>query len=151
MKRYNSRSDVQQAIEKEMFEKIKDILNDSALEEGKKLPLGEDGKNFICPDFYSEENKIIGEIHAHIGRLKGAQPDKIASDILKMLFYEKVNGGNWRKYIAVCDKEEYEQLTGKSFLAKVIREYDIKLLPVELSSDTLSKLFEAMKRQNLMT
>lgn len=65
---------------------------------------------FICPDFYSVENKIIGEIHAHIGRLKGAQPDKIASDVLKMLFYEKVSGCNWKKYIAVCSKEELEQL-----------------------------------------
>lgn len=150
IKRNNSKSDVQQNIEKYMFEQIKIMLKDSLLLGDIKIQLGEDAKVFICPDFYSPENKIIGEIHVHIGRLKGAQPDKIASDVLKMLLYEKKSGGEWKKYIAVCCKEELEQLKGSSFLAQSIREYGVELLYVDLPAELRSALSESIKRQNLL-
>lgn len=93
MTKYNNcKSDVQQNIERYMFEQIKIRFEDSSFIENKELSINKEGKIIIRPDFYSSENKIIGEIHAHIGRLKGSQPDKIASDVLKMVLYEKVNG-----------------------------------------------------------
>lgn len=39
----------------------------------------------IEPDLYSEKDKIICEIFAHIGALKVGQQHKISQDILKML------------------------------------------------------------------
>ena len=84
-KRNDSRSDVQKDVEKYVFEQICEQLGDTTIVDNARLSIDADGKIIICPDFYSEESKIIGEIHAHIGRLKGSQPDKIASDILKML------------------------------------------------------------------
>lgn len=39
----------------------------------------------IEPDFYSKEEKIVGEIFAHHGKTKGGQNHKVAQDILKML------------------------------------------------------------------
>lgn len=46
---------------------------------------------YIVPGIYSEEHKIIGEVHAHAQKLKSAQKDKLASDILKMVLFEKTN------------------------------------------------------------
>ena len=148
-KRENSRSDVQKSIEKYMLEQIRIMLNDSTLVGDSKI-IFNDGKTEICPDIYSEQNRIIGEIHAHIGRLKGSQPDKIASDILKMLLYEKKTEFEWKKYIAICDIDEYEQLRGNSFLAEAIREYGIELLLVDLPKELRDKLLKCMKRQNLL-
>ena len=144
-----------------MFEQIKIRFEDSSFIENKELSINKEGKIIIRPDFYSSENKIIGEIHAHIGRLKGSQPDKIASDVLKMVLYEKVNGCKWNKYIAVCCKEELEQLKGKSFLAEeiengkktfseAIREYKVEVLYIDLPENLRFELAECMKRQNLM-
>lgn len=150
IKRDDSKSDVQKNIEKYMFEQIKIILKDSSLVSNVKVQLDDHGSTFIFPDFYSEQNKIIGEIHAHIGRLKGAQPDKIASDVLKMLLYEKSSGYEWNKYIAVCSKEEFDQLRGNSFLADAIREFGVELLFVDLPADMRSVLSECMKRQSFL-
>ena len=58
---------------------------------------------YICPDFFSEEHKIIGEIFSHIGKPKKAQDNKIANDILKMLSYEMASGKHYRKMLVVCD------------------------------------------------
>ena len=43
----------------------------------------------IVPDLYSEKDRIVGEIFAHIGSLKVGQQHKISQDILKMLLLEK--------------------------------------------------------------
>ncbi len=51
------------------------------------LPLSEENDIRICPDFYLKEDLIIGEIYAHLGRLKPAQIHKIEVDILKMLLW----------------------------------------------------------------
>lgn len=57
------------------------------------LTLAEENDIRICPDFYSEKDHIIEEIHTHLGRLKPAQLHKIEGDILKMLFFEKGQKG----------------------------------------------------------
>ena len=132
-----------------MLEQIKIILDDPTLEGNPRIYL-EGGTEYICPDFYSKHKKIIGEIHAHLGRLKGSQPDKIASDILKMLLHDKKNGQVWEKYIVVCCKDEYEQLSGNSFLAEAIRELNVKLLLIDLPVKLHNELSESMKKQNLL-
>lgn len=43
----------------------------------------------IEADLYSEKDRIICEIFAHIGSLKVGQQHKISQDILKMLLLEK--------------------------------------------------------------
>ena len=98
-KHIDSKSDVQVEIEAIMLREIQKELRDDTIVKPDSLPLDTDGTVYICPDFYSEENKTIGEIHAHIGRLKGSQPDKIASDVLKMLLFEKEQGIKYKKYI----------------------------------------------------
>jgi len=146
----DSKSDVQAEIEAIMLRKIKKELCDDTIVKPDSLPLDTGGTVYISPDFYSEENKIIGEIHAHIGRLKGAQPDKIASDVLKMLLFEKERGIKYKKYIAVCDQDEYKQLSGKSALAESIRVFGIELLFISIPEKDYERLQESIRKQNLL-
>ena len=102
----------------------------------------------IVPDFYSEENHIIGEVHSHLGKLKPAQKHKVASDILKMILFDRDN--SYMKMIVVCSEEERDQLTGSSYLAEAIRQFNIKIEYFELEQSLKIKLAEAMKKQNLL-
>lgn len=94
-KRHLSDSDVQCNIEKYIFDEIKKKLLCENLQSNVILTFSEENDIWICPDFYSEKDHIIGEIHTHLGRLKPAQLHKIEGDILKMLLFEKGQKGVW--------------------------------------------------------
>ena len=148
-KRIESRSDVQKDIEEHMLERIQVKLGRIILKGNKRRYLDAENKVYIYPDFFSEREKVIGEIHAHIGRLKPAQQHKIAADALKMILHDKACGDEYHKYIAVCDISEYECLTGESYLAKALREFEIDVLMVEIPENMRRRLRDAMKRQDL--
>ncbi|MCR5607660.1 MAG: hypothetical protein K6G26_01190, partial [Lachnospiraceae bacterium] len=105
--------------------------------------------NYIVPDFYSEGCGAIGEIYVHIGKLKSSQQDKIASDILKMLSYEKISNKSLTKYVVIRDNVLNKQLTGKSFLAESIRIFGIKLLNINIDDTLRDELLKTMKRQDI--
>lgn len=149
-KRHLSDSDVQCNIEKYIFDEIKKKLLCENLQSNVILTLSEENDIRICPDFYSEKDHIIGEIHTHLGRLKPAQLHKIEGDILKMLLFEKGQKGvKYVKMVVVCDMQEYKQLQGKSFVAEAIRQFDIKLERIPLKAEQIVQLKNAMKNQNL--
>jgi len=81
-----SSSHEQREIERYAFTEMERMLQVS-LQSNPKLFLTE-GVH-IEPDFYSEQDKIVGEIFAHQGKTKGGQNHKVAQDILKMLLLEK--------------------------------------------------------------
>ena len=92
-----SNSYEQQQAELVVFELVQEWLMEEyptvRLQSNPKLFVG---KSYIQPDFFSEENGIIGEIFTHIGKTKKAQENKISNDILKMLLLEKVRGKTYR-------------------------------------------------------
>ena len=139
-----SSSHEQRGIERYVFSELENILQVS-LQSNPKVFLDE-GVH-IEPDFYSEQEKIVGEIFAHHGKTKGGQNHKVAQDILKMLLLEKMQGITYRKYLVVCDKEMEKVLTGKSALAESIRQFDINLLRVELPEGLRNKILNAQSRQ----
>ena len=105
-KRYLSDSKVQREAEEIIFENLKSKLKCDDLQSNVRILISKSNNIWICPDFYSEEKYIIGEIHIHLGKLKSAQLHKIEGDILKMLLFEKChNGERYRKMIVVCDIE----------------------------------------------
>lgn len=143
---YKSNTLEQQEAEKCIFELVKQILNVS-LEANKQIFLANNKHTYIQPDFYSESDRIVGEIFAHIGKPKKAQDNKIANDILKMLLLEKITGHQYRKIIVVCDEAEEEKLKGSSALAESIRQFEIEIIRVELDEDTRLNILKAQKRQ----
>lgn len=148
-KRHLSDSKAQREAEEIIFENLKSKLKCNNLQSNARILISKENNIWICPDFYSEEKHIIGEIHTHLGKLKSAQLHKVEGDILKMLLFEKChNGEQYRKMIVVCDIEEYTQLSGNSFVAEAIRQFDIELYYVPLEQTLINEIKQAMQEQN---
>ncbi|MGX8705531.1 MAG: hypothetical protein ACSW8J_03035 [bacterium] len=146
---HKSSSVEQMRAEEEIFEHLSNSTGISDLENNHDLPLGDDGI-FIRPDIYSKSERIIGEIHAHIGRLKSSQLHKIAADLLKMLLYDKTSGITHHKWIIVCSKAEEKQLQGGSYLAEAIRQFDVEIIRVDIKAETCQALKDAQERQKMV-
>lgn len=101
----------------------------------------------IEPDLYSEKEKTVCEIYAHIGKLKVGQQHKISQDILKMILLEKSRGVTYRKIIITLDDEVEKFLKGKSFIAESIRQFGIEIKRVEISKEMKEQIVTAQKRQ----
>ena len=101
----------------------------------------------IEPDLYSESNRVVCEIYAHIGKLKTGQQHKISQDILKMLLLEQCKGVSFRKVMIVLDDEVEKYLNGKSFIAESIRQFDIELKRVNLPIEIQENIVNAQARQ----
>lgn len=148
-KNKNSCSDVQQKYEKIIFEKIQNELKIN-FSLNPKIYLGKSPVCHMQPDFYSEDNKIIGEIFAHVGKLKPGQWRKITKDILKMLLIDKKESCLYRKIIVICDKTVEKELRGNSFVAESIREFGIEINYIELTKEQIKEIEAAQKKQNMV-
>lgn len=98
-------------------------------------------------DGINEENKVLCEIYARIGKLKGSQPDKIASDFLKMFLVERSLGGEWQKHYCFASDEAASQTKGKSWLAMAAAELGIKIHVYTLPSSIAASVVDAQNRQ----
>ena len=144
---YDGNSTVQKQIEKTILEKLKLLLRADDLKHDADLELPDEPGMRIRPDFYSESQKIIGEIHVHLGKLKPAQMRKVAADVLKLHLYDPEN--QYRKYYVVCCQVEEAQLKGNSYLAAAMRKFNIKVILIELTEQDENDLRAAMKKQNM--
>lgn len=104
----------------------------------------------IEPDLYSEPDRIICEIFAHIGSLKVGQQHKISQDILKMLLLEKSKNVTYRKVIVVADAKVEKYLNGKSFIAESIRQFGIEIKKINLSDELYTSISNAQARQTMI-
>lgn len=119
----------------------------SSLDRNAKVILS--GGVYIEPDLYSEKDKIICEIFAHIGPLKGGQKQKISQDILKMLLLEKSKATTYRKVIVVADDRVEKYLNGKSFISESVRQFEIEIKKVNLPDEMFVNVSNAQLRQTM--
>lgn len=147
----NSNSFEQQQAELVIFELVLEWLQQEyptlRLQNSPKLFIGE---SYIQPDFYAEDEGIIGEIFSHIGKTKKAQENKISNDILKMLLLEKARRRTYRKLIAVCDDAIEVKLRGRSILAEYIREFGIEVKQIPIGRELRESLVCAQERQKMI-
>ena len=146
MARENSRSDAQETVERYLYGLVQDWLG----VELKANPHIAVGDTYMCPDFFSREHSIVGEIFGHIGKNKKAQDNKIANDILRMLLLEKKHGKQYRKIIVVVDYEEEQELTGKSLLSESIREFGVEIRRFDIPDELRELVKAAQKKQSLI-
>lgn len=139
----------QQEIEKVIFEYIQNNLS-TKLEANPKIFIADSPFSYIQPDFYSESEKIIGEIFAHIGTNKKAQDNKIANDILKMLLLERKKQCKYRKILVICDDAVLKKITGNSALSESIREFEIEIIKVKLTEVQQQRIMDAQIRQKMV-
>lgn len=127
----------------------------SAVEEWLACPVVRNAKVILSdgvhiePDLYSEDNKIICEIFAHVGSLKVGQQHKISQDILKMLLLEKSKSVIYRKIIVVADDKGEKYLKGKSFIAESIRQFGIEIKRINLPEELYNIIANAQARQTM--
>ena len=139
-----SKSDEQQKAEITIGDRVEEYVA-CPLKRSERVVLT--GGVHIVPDLYSEKDRIVGEIFAHIGSLKVGQQHKISQDILKMLLLEKTKGVKYRKMIIIVDEKIEEYLKGKSFMAESIRQFGIEIKKVDLPDETYENIMHAQKRQ----
>jgi len=97
-----------------------------------------------------ETKKVLCEIYAHIGKPKGSQPYKVASDLLKMKLVEHTKGGSWRKYLCFVDDETAKHFQGKSWLAECIKQMGVEIHVVKLSKKVKTNLLAVQLRQKMV-
>lgn len=136
----------QQSAEKYISSIVEKSLG-SSLDRNAKVILS-DGVH-IEPDLYSEKDKIICEIYAHIGSLKVGQKHKISQDILKMILLEKCKATPYRKIIVVADDRVEKYLNGKSFLSESIRQFEIEIMKENLPNEMFINVSKAQARQTM--
>ncbi len=139
----------QQYAEHIIFGEIEKLLK-TKLIKNPRIYLADNKYTYIIPDFYSEENYIVGEIFAHIGNPKKAQDNKIANDILKMLLLDRIKDKKHRKIIVVCDEAEERKLKGLSVLAEGIRQFGVEIIRVDISDEIKKQIINAQKRQKMI-
>ena len=101
-------------------------------------------------DGLDRENRVMCEVYAHVGTLKGSQPDKVDSDILKMLYAEKVLGGHWRKLFCFADEKAAQTLRGRSWRADSVHRLNIEVQVVPLPKTVRDSIKAAQERQKMV-
>ena len=107
-------------------------------------------KASINLDGYSDEQHILCEAYARIGELKGSQPDKIASDILKMLLVEMILDSKFQKVLVFADQAAANTVLGQSWLADICRRVSVQIVVAEIGNELRNKLKNAQQRQEMV-
>jgi len=146
MNEHPSSSTVQKEAEKELLkilgQKLKCVLEPHEIKVCEKSSVQIDG--------FSDKGRILCEVYAHIGSLRGGQPDKIAADILKLNLAENRKGGQWRKILLFADDMACKQLKGSSWLAVVCKESQIEIEVAEVSKEIREKITSAQRKQKMV-
>jgi hypothetical protein len=146
MSKHKSDSSEQRSAERYMLEDMNRRRGLSLRSEPLKLKCGIQ----VELDGYDPDKRVLCEVYAHIGLLKGSQPDKIASDILKMLLVENELGGHWRKIYCFADKAAAQKLSGDSWLACAAARFNIEPEVVDMPDDTRDSVLRAQDRQSMV-
>lgn len=141
--KHASDSTEQQSAESYMLTELSNKLGVDLQSKKLQLPTG----NTVQIDGLNEKKKVLCEIYARIGKLKGSQPDKVASDFLKMLFVEEASGDKWEKHFCFASEEAASLVQGNSWLAKTAKIMGITIHIVEPDTKTINSLVEAQNRQ----
>lgn len=97
-------------------------------------------------DGVSDDERVLVEVFAHQGELKGGQRGKIARDVLKLMTLRESRPGA-KLIIALADPSLVKPLRGKSWLAEALRTFEIDVLYVEIDPDARDAIAKAQVRQ----
>jgi hypothetical protein len=104
----------------------------------------------VKPDGLDLTKKIIVEVYARVGALKGAQLHKAKADLLKLIYVKKKLGPEWRAVICFGSNEAAAFLQGKSWAAEAAREFGVEVVVQELPQEQKQKILAAQQRQRMV-
>jgi hypothetical protein len=97
----------------------------------------------VKPDAVSSPNKIVVEVYARIGAVKGAQLHKIKGDILKLAFIGQRLGVEWKKILCFASKEAASYASGATWVAEAARAFGVEVLVVDIPEDIRTSIVTA--------
>jgi len=142
MTKHASDSSEQQAAEAYILQALA-LKRDFTFCDDNKLPIDLGVK----PDAIDMKNKVVVEVYARVGELKGAQLHKVKGDILKLLLIQEHLGENWRKVLCFASEDAAKYTKGKSWVAKAVSTFGIEVEVIELPADIRVSVLGAQKRQ----
>lgn len=145
MGKHLSDSTEQQTAESFMLESLQEVLG-CKFDSFSQLPF----ELAVKPDAIDLANKIVVEVYARVGEIKGAQLYKIKGDILKLALIEKRLGADWRKIFCFASEEAANYVQGKSWVAEAAREFNVEIFVVELAEDIRDSVVSAQNRQRMV-
>jgi hypothetical protein len=104
----------------------------------------------VKPDAISLSDRVIVEVYARIGSVKGAQLHKIKGDILKLAFIGQRLGSEWRKILCFASKEAASYASGATWVAETAREFGVEIVVVDIPEDIRASIVTAQVRQRMI-
>jgi hypothetical protein len=104
----------------------------------------------VQPDAIDHNKKVIVEVYAHVGELKGAQFHKVKCDILKLILIEEKLGEKWKKILCFADEAAAKYARGGSWVAEAVRTFGVDVRVVNLSEEHLNRVKSAQRRQRMV-
>lgn len=103
-------------------------------------------------DGMDEGGTVACEVYAHVGTLRGGQPKKLATDLLKLVVLradqEQPGRRPIRLVLVVVDEPAERTLTSvKSWLGSAVRRFGVEVLRLDLPHDRREILIAAQNRQ----
>jgi hypothetical protein len=127
-----------------MIQEIGKQIN-CALTQKKQIKV--DNQKYLEIDGYSESAHILCEAYAHIGKLKGAQRQKVLTDAIKMLYAEKLLWGDWRKILLFADDNAAKSFESGTWYAMAMEKFGIEIRVVSFNKETRKIVLDAQNRQ----
>lgn len=104
----------------------------------------------VQPDAIDPARKIIVEVYARVGPVKGAQLHKIKGDVLKLALIGHQAGSEWRRILCFASKEPAAYVTGQSWVASAVRHFGIEVVVAPLSEEYRERVKSAQERQRMV-
>ena len=104
----------------------------------------------VQPDAIDPDRKIIVEVYARVGPVKGAQLHKIKGDVLKLALIGQQAGDEWRRILCFASEEAAAYVAGRSWVAAAAQHFGIEVLVVPLSDEHRGRIMSAQDRQRMV-
>ena len=104
----------------------------------------------VQPDAIDPISKVIVEVYARVGAVKGAQLHKIKGDILKLALIGTELGSEWRKILCFASDAAASYVQGKSWVAEATKVFGVEVQVVQLPSEQQSRVVAAQSRQRMV-
>lgn len=104
----------------------------------------------VKPDGIDPNKKVVVEVYAHMGAVKGAQRQKIKADILKLAYIEKMKGEGWKKVMCFGCDAAASYVKNDTWAAKAATAFGIEIVIVPLTAEQKAVISAAQARQKMV-
>jgi hypothetical protein len=98
-------------------------------------------------DGFCSTPHILCEAWAHIGPPKSAQKHKVMTDALKLIYASQHDPKPDRLILVFADERAAAFFTGESWMAGVLKSYNIEVIVIPLANDIKQAVLLAQQRQ----